>query len=141
MIMPSGSNFDYFMTAARESEESFSTNLCNLLRYYSTLAECDGHTNGGELDYLVGLVCQGPHTSKGKSWLARWPDGYLSDHREASCEIAAAAGACLQAGWVDRFNQILAAKPDSTEDGMNCDDYDSFLVHIDRYQFGELEQG
>ncbi|CZT25737.1 uncharacterized protein RCC_11406 [Ramularia collo-cygni] len=98
IIMPGRSNLGYFMAAARDSEdgECWSTNFCNLMNYYRKK-----RNSGGELDYLVGLVCQGPITPEGKEWLALWPDGTWPKLECSGDEIGAAAAACLRAGWLD----------------------------------------
>lgn len=141
IIMPGGSNFGYFIGAAHDHEESFPDNFCNLLNYYGMLDESSGGRGLAELDYLVGLVGEGPQSVGGHKWLANWPNETWPEHQYTGRELAAAAGACLRAGWPDRFTKIMVARPKSAKSRIQSSDFDEFLPYVDRYEFSRLVQG
>lgn len=140
MIMPGGGTLGYFLPAARDSTE-FGVNLGSMLRYYGMLAESLDNLSSRELDYLVGLVCEGLQTLEGKKWESMWPTGTWPEHHPDSLNYAVAAGACLRAGWPDRFARVLGQKPQAPNEGLECEDFDEFLLLVGKYQIEQLKLG
>lgn len=139
LVLSGRNNFGFFQSAVQESEATYKQNYVNLVRYSGMLADSDEYNSKGELDYLVGVLGEGPQSADGQKLLTMWPAGTWP-RLHSGQQFAAAAGACLRAGWLDRFGQVLNDQSDLSY-RLEVEDFGDFLPFLGRYKFEPLTKG